>query len=222
MRSTSGASTTSSLSTTRGLALLGGSIGIVLFLAVGVAVGAVPRAGGTSPTAAPEAAGAAFVRPGLARSDRRTCAGRDRAADHRRPGAQHAPHDGTVDRPEGAGHHRRRARRRSRRRAPTPPPAPPAPPKLPPGQRVNPTSAQVQAAIAQLHQRIPLFQPNESQLRTFADAVCTSFDQGQSFGQVQATVQQAVSNVQGASLSAPDAEFAVRTVLELRCPGWLP
>jgi hypothetical protein len=80
----------------------------------------------------------------------------------------------------------------------------------------------VQAAIAQLHQRIPLFQPTESQLRTFADAVCSSFDQGQSSAQVQATVQQAVSNVQGASLSASDAEFAVRTVLELRCPGWLP
>ena len=104
----------------------------------------------------------------------------------------------------------------------TPTPRTARPPKLPPGQRLNPTSAQVQTAIAQLHQRIPLFQPNDSQLRTFADAVCTSFDQGQSFGQVQATVQQAVANVQGASLSAPDAEFAVRTVLELRCPGWLP
>ena len=80
----------------------------------------------------------------------------------------------------------------------------------------------MQAAIAQLHQRIPLFNPNESQLRTFADAACTSFDQGQTFGQVQATVQQAVSHVQGASLSAADADFAVRTVLQLRCPGWLP
>ena len=189
---------------------------------MGVAVGAVPRAGGTAPTAAPEAAGAAVVRPGLARSDRRRPRRRrHRAADHRRPGATTPPTTArstarkapatTVAEPAA-----------DAAAAPTPPPAPPAPPKLPPGQRVNPTSAQVQAAIAQLHQRIPLFQPNESQLRTFADAVCTSFDQGQSFGQVQATVQQAVSNVQGASLSAPDAEFAVRTVLELRCPGWLP
>lgn len=97
-----------------------------------------------------------------------------------------------------------------------------APAKLPPGQRVNPTSAQVQAAIAALHQRIPLFAPTDQQLRTFADAVCMSFDQGQTQAQVQSTVQQAVARIQGASLSAPDADFAVRTVVALRCPGYLP
>jgi hypothetical protein len=93
---------------------------------------------------------------------------------------------------------------------------------VPPGQRLEPTSAQVQAAASALHQRIPLFAPTASQLRTFADAVCTSFDQGQSQAQVQATVQQAVSRIQGASLSAADADFAVRTVVALRCPGYLP
>lgn len=98
----------------------------------------------------------------------------------------------------------------------------PAAPKLAPGQRLNPTSAQVQAAITQLHQRIPLFQPTESQLRTFADAVCASFDQGQTAAQVQSTVQQAVSHVQGASLSAADAQFAVTLMAQLRCPGYLP
>jgi hypothetical protein len=91
-----------------------------------------------------------------------------------------------------------------------------------PGQRVNPTTAQVQAAVTQLHQRIPLFAPTDAQLRTFADAVCTSFDQGQTLAQVQSTVQQAVSRIQGQSLSAPDAQFAVQIVTQLRCPGYLP
>ena len=99
---------------------------------------------------------------------------------------------------------------------------PPAPAKPAPGQRVAYTAAGVQAAITSLHQRIPLFSPTDPQLRTFADAVCTSFDQGQTMAQVQATVRQAVTHVQGASLSPADADFAVRTVAQLRCPGYLP
>ena len=105
--------------------------------------------------------------------------------------------------------------------APAPAPAP-APAKPAPGQRVPFTTAGVQAAIAALHQRIPLFSPTDPQLRTFADAVCTSFDQGQTMTQVQGTVRQAVSHIQGASLSPADADFAVRTVAQLRCPGYLP
>lgn len=79
----------------------------------------------------------------------------------------------------------------------------------------------MQSAIAALGQRIPLFSPTDAQLRTFADAVCTSFDQGQTMAQVQATVRQAVTHIQGASLSPADADFAVRTVVQLRCPGYL-
>jgi hypothetical protein len=107
--------------------------------------------------------------------------------------------------------------------APAAPPttAAPATPVFAKGQRINPTSAQVQGVIAALGQRIPLFKPTEPQLRTFADAACTSFDQGQTAEQVQSTVRQAVTYVQGASLSASDAEFAVRTVVGLRCPGYL-
>jgi hypothetical protein len=75
--------------------------------------------------------------------------------------------------------------------------------------------------MATLHQRIPLFQPTESQLRTFADAACDSFDQGQTATQVSATVRQAVTYVQGASLSVADADFMVQTVVALRCPGYL-
>lgn len=102
-----------------------------------------------------------------------------------------------------------------------PPTAAPVTPTFAKGQRINPTSAQVQGAITTLRQRIPLFQPTEPQLRTFADAACTALDQGQSRAQVQSAVQQAVTYVQGASLSAADAEFAVRTVVGLTCPGYL-
>ena len=104
---------------------------------------------------------------------------------------------------------------------PAPAPAPPPAPAVKSGQRVNPTSTQVQAAITTIHQRIPLFQPNEAQLRTFADAACAQFDQGQTHAQVVETVRKAVTYIQGASLSAADADFAVRTVLQLRCPGYL-
>lgn len=105
--------------------------------------------------------------------------------------------------------------------APTPSPTA-APAKSAPGQRLGFTSAGVQAAMVALQQRIPLFSPSDPQLRTFADAVCTSFDQGQTLAQVQATVRQAVSYIQGASLAEADAAFAVRTVVQLRCPGYLP
>ena len=79
----------------------------------------------------------------------------------------------------------------------------------------------MQTALSALSTRIPLFKPTEQQLRAFADAACAQFDQGQSKSQVESTVRQAVTYVQGASLSPADAEFAVRTVVALRCPGYL-
>jgi hypothetical protein len=112
------------------------------------------------------------------------------------------------------------------RAAPAAPAAPapttPTTVKVRSGQRVAFTTAGVQAAITALHQRIPLFAPNDAQLRTFADAVCTSFDQGQTQAQVQATIRDAVSRIQGQSLSDADAAFMVQTVTQLRCPGYLP
>lgn len=106
--------------------------------------------------------------------------------------------------------------------APAPAPTTPTTVKVRSGARVAYTTAGVQAAISAITQRIPLFKPNDAQLRTFADAVCTSFDQGQSQAQVQATIRDAVSRIQGQSLSEADAEFMVRTVTQLRCPGYLP
>ena len=106
--------------------------------------------------------------------------------------------------------------------APAPAPTTPTTVKVRSGERVAFTTAGVQAAITALHQRIPLFAPNDAQLRTFADAVCSSFDQGQTQAQVQATIRDAVSRIQGQSLSDADAAFMVQTVTQLRCPGYLP
>lgn len=103
-----------------------------------------------------------------------------------------------------------------------PPGTTPTTARLRSGQRVAYTTEGVQAAIAAITQRIPLFKPTDAQLRTFADAVCDSFDQGQTQAQVQSTIRDAVSRIQGQSLSEADAEFMVRTVTQLRCPGYLP
>jgi hypothetical protein len=87
--------------------------------------------------------------------------------------------------------------------------------------RLSPSSAEVQAAIAQLHQRIPYFTPTEAQARQFADQVCTSFDQGQGYAQVKATAMQAVTKVPFVKVSDADADFAIRTAVQLVCPGYL-
>ncbi len=86
--------------------------------------------------------------------------------------------------------------------------------------RINPSSAQVQAAIAQLRQRIPLFSPTEAQARQFGDQVCTAFDQGQTYAQVKATGMQMVSQVPFITVSSADADFAIRTAVQLFCPGY--
>ena len=204
----------------RTVVLLGSTIGVALFLAVGVAVGAVPQLGdkpSVSATAGADSSGdAAAVAAPVPVADPPAVDSTAAAPLVGEVVAEApAPTTGPVPPP-------RLAPSPPTTAAPAPTVAPTTVPALPPGHRLDPTPAQVQAAITQLHQRIPLFQPTDPQLRTFAEAACASFDQGQTAAQVQATVRDAVSRVQGASLSAADAEFAVTTVVRLRCPGYLP
>jgi hypothetical protein len=106
--------------------------------------------------------------------------------------------------------------------APTTAPATQAPaPKSTIAPRLNPTSAQVMAAVGQIRQRIPLLPQNEAYARQFGDAVCTAFDQGFSAAQVQAQVLQAVSQVPLIKVLPADADFAVKTAVQLFCPGYL-
>ncbi len=200
-------------------ALLGATITTTLLLAVGF--GVLPRVGGATPSTVHVAAGT-----GTGTGTGNTTIGETppastdtqppelASATASGPTPTHAPTDAPpVTTPPATA-------ASSDSSAPSAP-GPAGPARLPFGQRVNPSSADVQAAIGALHQRIPMFQPTEQQLRTFAEAVCASFDQGQTEAQVQSTVQDAVSRIEGATLSAADADFAVRTVVGLRCPGSL-
>jgi hypothetical protein len=214
---------------TRRLAVLGGTLGVVAVLGVGLALAAAPGSVTTATTGTSgDSAIAAVSSPAPQQPEVTTPATAPATAPAAAPAATSAPPAGApapTTAPAAA-----KAKPTPTTAAPAAPaaapaspatPAAPAAPKLAPGQRLNPTSADVQAAITQLHTRIPLFAPTESQLRTFADAVCTSFDQGQTAAQVQSTVQQAVSHIQGASLSAADAQFAVTLMAQLRCPGYV-
>ena len=199
--------------TRRGVVVLAAAVATTLLLAVGVAIGAVPRLVDTSATPPGEVASASstvVVVPETTETPAATVAEPVEPAEIPAPPPTVAP-DAPVTTPPTTP-------------APTTllPTTTPSPPGLPPGQRIEPTAGQVQAAIAQLRQRVPLFAPTEGQLRTFAEAVCASYDQGQTQAQVESAVSQAVSHVQGASLSAPDAAFAVQLVVQLRCPGFLP
>lgn len=208
-------------------ALAGGIAGTALLLAVGVAaVAQVTDAGPASPAASiarassEEAAVPTSPEPPVAPPETAppTTAAAPAAAKATTPAAN-APAPSTTA---------------TTRKAPstTIAPARPAPaapattpttaPRVRSGQRVAYTTAGVQAAIAAITQRIPLFKPNDAQLRTFADAVCGQFDQNQTQAQVQATIRQAVTHIQGQSLSDADAAFMVQTVTSLRCPGYLP
>ena len=202
-------------------ALAGSIAGTALVLALGVA--AVGQVGGTGPTgptasvarASSEAAPAPTPEP---RAPVETVPPTTQA-----PAAEAAP-AAKAPAPSTTATTRKATTTTVARTAPAPAPVATTPTtvKVRSGERVAFTSAGVQAAAAAITQRIPLFKPNDAQLRTFADAVCSSFDQGQTQAQVQATIRDAVSRIQGQSLSDADAEFMVRTVTQLRCPGYLP
>lgn len=106
---------------------------------------------------------------------------------------------------------------------PPPAPAPTAPattaPTIP--ARKNPSSAQVQAGINQLRARNPLFNVTESQARQFADQVCSAFDAGSSYSSVRAQVMQAAAGVPLVTITAADADFAIRNAVQLFCPNYL-
>ncbi|MFN2609111.1 MAG: hypothetical protein ABR511_14660 [Acidimicrobiales bacterium] len=89
--------------------------------------------------------------------------------------------------------------------------------------RLNPSSAQVQAAMNALKARNPLYGSlTEAQARQFANQVCSAFDAGQTAAQVQATAQAAASKVPLMAVPAADVRYAVRTAVQLFCPGYLP
>jgi hypothetical protein len=68
----------------------------------------------------------------------------------------------------------------------------------------------------------PLFLLTEAKAREFADDVCTAFDEGHTYAEVKAVGMAKVDNVPFLSVSSSDGDFAIRTAVELVCPGHEP
>lgn len=98
---------------------------------------------------------------------------------------------------------------------PAPAPAPPVT-----AARRTPPSAEVQAAISGLVQRVGgllrLVRPTPAQIAQAGDQICTGFDTGQTFAQVKATGLSMVPS--SVSVSAATADWAVRTAVAMYCP----
>ena len=202
--------------TTRNIRLLTGALGVTLSLGVGTAAGVVPQAG-EAETAAPVAAERPEVQPV--------------AAQNGQVGAQAAPPTTTTPTaPPTTVARRAPSTTVARTRAPRPGAAPtaaaPAAPAAASGPttapRRNPSSAEVQAAIAQVRQRLPLYQPTEAQARQFGNDICDAFDRSQPYSQVKAGVQAAIAKVPFLTVSSADIDFAIRSAVGLFCPGYLP
>lgn len=100
----------------------------------------------------------------------------------------------------------------------------PAPVALVTAARRTPSSAEVQAAISGLVQRVGgllrLVQPTPAQIAQAGDQVCSGFDTGQTFAQVKATGLSMVPS--SVRVSSDTADWAVRTAVSMYCPDHAP
>jgi hypothetical protein len=103
--------------------------------------------------------------------------------------------------------------------APAPAVTAPAPttPALP--ARRQPSAAEVNGLIGQVHALIPLFTPTAAQINQVGNDVCTAFDQGKTLAQVKATAMQ-LAGAYAALIPVGVTDTAVRTVVSLFCPGY--
>jgi hypothetical protein len=102
--------------------------------------------------------------------------------------------------------------------APVTTPAPAAPAKA--ARRV-PSASEVQSAISQLPQYVhSILTPSPAQVAQLGDQVCTAFDNGQTFAQVKATGLSMVTQVPLTTVLPGGADWVVKTVVNLYCPGY--
>jgi len=87
--------------------------------------------------------------------------------------------------------------------------------------RRNPSSAEVNGAIASLRSYLPLT-PSEAQARQLGDMVCGAFDSGQTYAQVKATALQQVSQIPFVTVTPAAADAILKTAVQLFCPGHAP
>lgn len=104
-----------------------------------------------------------------------------------------------------------------------PAPAPAPPPATVP--RRQPTSAEIDRAIAGLRPYVrsllPI-NPTHAQVAELGDKICTAFDEGQSVAQVKATGAQLVKKVPFATLLQGGDDYILRTGVVMYCPGHAP
>ncbi len=196
----------------RTVALLGGAAGLTLCLAGGVAVGVVPQAGGGSPPSVRTEAVTTQEASAPTTTD-------TAAPDMGVPEASvPAPANTTiVAKPQATADTRATASSPEQEPAVGATETAAAPPASTTAARLNPSSAQVTAAIAQIGAGLPI---TEAQARQFGDQVCTAFDQGQSFSAVKATALQEAKKVPFVTVSPAQVDSAVRTAVQLFCPGY--
>jgi len=195
----------------RGVVALGGAVGLTFCLAGGVAVGVVPQAGRPAPSPVRAEIAAPDVTP-VTTPD--TVAPTTVAPEVAAP----APVDTTPAAQPRATSTTEVTASSSDEGTPAATPAPAGAPAGPTtAARLTPTSAQVKAAIAQIGAGLPV---SEAQAREFGNQVCTAFDQGQSASAVKATALQAAQKVPFVSVSAAQVDAAVRSAVQLFCPGY--
>jgi hypothetical protein len=205
----------------RTVALLAGAAGLNLLLGVAVASGVVPQANSVSVASKDVAQEVGHALPPLdvqpdAAAVEAVFEAPPETAPPTNPPATTAPTTSVTA----------KAAVQTPASTPAPDPAPtsaaeplPAPAASTAVPRLNPASFQVFQAIQHLSLRIPLFKPTEAQARQFGDTVCTAFDEGKSYAEVRAGVLSAVGQVPGLTVTAADADYAIRTAVDLFCPG---
>ncbi len=85
-----------------------------------------------------------------------------------------------------------------------------------------PSTAEVQGALSSLPTYVhSILTPSPAQVAQLGDKVCTMFDQGQTVAQVKATGLQMVTQIPLTTILPGGADWVVRTVVTLYCPGHL-
>ena len=91
-----------------------------------------------------------------------------------------------------------------------------------PAPRVEPSRTALRAAIRELDARTNYFRPTENQVRDFSGQVCTAFDQGYAYPEVKAAVLDSAKRAPYLGISTADADYAIRSSVQLFCPGYAP
>ena len=203
--------------TTRNRSVLAGVAGVTLALGLAVSAGAVPQLGDTGGARAEAASSSAVPAPAPRQPGDTTVAAAPPVTSAPTTVAPAAPPTTKATPTTKAAPKPTVAPTTVAPVAAATPSAPPAPVKV--ARRV-PSAAEVQQAIATLPQYVhSILTPSPAQVAQLGDQVCTAFDQGQTFAQVKATGLQMVTQVPLTTVLPGGADWVVRTVVSLYCPG---